>query len=498
MKKFYITTPIYYVNSYPHIGHSYTTLACDIVSRYKKSRGVPVHFLTGTDEHGINIEKAAQAAGVSPKEWADKVAAAYKDLWKNLNIEYDDFIRTTDRRHEGTVQAVFEILLAKGDIYLGHYSGMYCNSCETYMDETEAPGFVCPIHKKPLNEVKEETYFFKLSKYQDALLKFYENNPDFLSPSFRGTEISNFVKSGLKDLSVTRTKVAWGIPVLSNPAHTVYVWFDALINYVSAAGLGAKICKDKAFFEMENKKAGVKNFEDVWPADVHLIGKEIYRFHAVIWPAMLMALGVPLPKKVFAHGWWTVEGEKMSKTLGNIVDPKKVADEYGLDPLRFFLFREVPFGADGDFSMDAFIRRYNADLANDLGNLLSRTLNMAAKYGDLPAGDYKCELLEKAYKLDKEIERHMDALALDKALEAVWSLIGNMNRYIDDKKPWALAKTDEAAAKTVITDLIYTLRRVTDWVTPFMPATGAEMKKRLSPGPVQKYAPLFPRLEIKK
>jgi len=478
-KKFYITTPIYYVNSYPHIGHSYTTLACDIVSRYKKSRGVPVHFLTGTDEHGINIEKAAQAAGVSPKEWADKVAAAYKELWKTLNIEYDDFIRTTDRRHEETVQAIFEILLKKGDIYLGHYSGMYCNSCETYMDETEAPGCVCPIHKKPLVEVKEETYFFKLSKYQDALLKFYENNPGFLSPSFRAAEIVNFVKSGLKDLSVTRTKVAWGIPVLSNPAHTVYVWFDALINYVSAAGYGSP------------------DFDKLWPADVHLIGKEIFRFHAVIWPAMLMALGVALPKKVFAHGWWTVEGEKMSKTLGNIVDPKKVADEYGLDPLRFFLFREVPFGADGDFSMDAFVRRYNADLANDLGNLLSRTLNMAAKYGDLPGGEHKCALTEKASALDKEIEAQMDALALDKALELIWSLIGEMNKYIDEKKPWALAKTDEPAAKAVITDLIFSLRRVAEWVTPFMPATGAEMQKRLAPGPVQKYAPLFPRLEKK-
>ncbi|ACC99007.1 Methionyl-tRNA synthetase [Elusimicrobium minutum Pei191] len=498
-KKFYITTPIYYVNAYPHIGHSYTTLACDIVSRYKRSRGEEVHFLTGTDEHGINIEKAAEKAGMSPKAWCDQVVDAYKELWKILDIKYDDFIRTTDKRHEETVQQIFEILIAKGDIYLGHYSGMYCNSCEAYMDETEAPEGICPIHKKPLTEVKEETYFFKLSKYQDALLKFYESNPSFLNPKFRSAEITNFVKSGLKDLSVTRTKVAWGIPVKSNPKHTIYVWFDALINYASAAGLGLNICEDKEFFKEELKKVGLNSFEDVWPADVHLIGKEIARFHMVIWPAMLMALGIPTPKKVFAHGWWTVEGEKMSKTLGNIVDPKKVADEYGLDPLRFFLFREVPFGADGDFSMDSFIKRYNADLANDLGNLLSRTLNMAVKYGDLPAeGEYKSPLLVKAANVDKAVEEHMSELALDKTLEAVWSLIGDMNRYIDETKPWALAKTDEAAAKNVIIDLIHALRKVAVWVEPFMPATGAEMKKRLAPGPVQKYAPLFPRLEVKK
>lgn len=499
-KTFYITTPIYYVNALPHIGHAYTTIACDIVSRYRKSKGQSVRFLTGTDEHGINIEKAAQTAGKTPKQWADEMSAHFKDLWKVLDIKYDDYIRTTDPRHERTVQLIFEKLLASGDIYLGHYSGMYCTSCETYMDETEAPGCVCPIHKKPLTEVKEETYFFKLSKYQDALLKFYEANPEFLSPKSRALEIINFVKGGLKDLSVTRTKVAWGIPVPSNPAHVIYVWFDALINYASAAGLGLNLAQtqeDKTFFEEEIKKAGGAKFEELWPADVHVIGKEIFRFHAVIWPSILMALGVPLPKKVFAHGWWTVEGDKMSKTLGNVIYPQDIVAKYGLDPLRFFVFREVPFGADGDFSMDAFVRRYNSDLANDLGNLLSRTLNMAAKYGDLQEGEIDCPLIQKAKKLEMEIEKFMTEMALDKALDAIWLLNSDMNKYIDETKPWMLAKTDEAAAKKVLAELVCALRYVAAWIEPFMPATGAEMKKRLAPGPVEKYPPLFPRLETK-
>ncbi len=377
-KKFYITTPIYYLNSAPHIGHAYTTLACDILARYKKSKGFGVHFLTGTDEHGANIQKAAEAHNVTPKAWTDDMASRFKALWEVLNIQYDDIIRTTDARLERPVQEVFEILIKSGDIYKGSYSGKYCYSCESYIDETEAINNCCPIHKKELTELKEETYFFKLSKYEQALLKFYEANPDFLSPHFRASEIVNFVKSGLKDLSVTRTKVAWGIPLVSDPAHTIYVWFDALLNYATAPGLGTKICKDEMF------KNYPYNFDELWPANVHLIGKEIYRFHAVIWPAMLMALNLPLPKKVFAHGWWTVEGEKMSKSRGNFIDPAEVTAKYGVDALRYFLFREVPFGGDGDFSMQSFINRFNADLANDLGNLVSRTLNMAAKHMDLP------------------------------------------------------------------------------------------------------------------
>lgn len=491
-KKFFITTPIYYLNSAPHIGHAYTTLACDILARYKRSKGEAVHFLTGTDEHGANIQKAAEAAGIAPQEWVDNLAAKFKDLWKTLNINYDDFIRTTEPRHVLPVQEIFELMLKNGDVYKGAYSGKYCYSCEAYIDESELlPGDCCPVHKKPVAELKEETYFFKLSKYENALLKFYEANPSFLSPSWRANEIINFVKGGLKDLSVTRTKVQWGIPLRSDPSHTIYVWFDALSNYATAAGLGAKICNNEIFKNYPYK------FEDLWPADVHMIGKEIYRFHAVIWPAMLMSLGLPLPGKVFAHGWWTVEGEKMSKSLGNFIDPAEVTAKYGVDALRYFLFREVPYGGDGDFSMNSFFGRFNADLANDLGNLMSRTLNMAAKQMEQlpsePAPD--CALLRAADEAERKVDAFMNELAFDKALEEIWGLNSAMNKYLDSTKPWTLAKTDADGARKILEELVFTLRRVAALVAPFMPETGAEMARRLAPGPVGKYAPLFPRLD---
>ncbi|MBR5151552.1 MAG: methionine--tRNA ligase, partial [Elusimicrobiaceae bacterium] len=350
-KKMYITTPIYYVNSVPHLGHAYTTIACDILARHLRQKGVDVRFLTGTDEHGANIEKSAAAKGVAPKAWADEVSAKYRALWKTLNISYDAFIRTTDPAHEAVVQAIFEKLLKSGDIYLGSYSGKYCTSCEQYYDESEmGENCTCPVHKKPLTDVHEETYFFKLSRYEKPLLMFYEEHPEFLAPKYRASEIINFVKGGLRDLSVTRTKVKWGIPVKSNPAHTIYVWFDALINYISAAGAGTLLCEDKTLHQEKLALIKAADFEQLWPADLHLVGKEIFRFHAVIWPAVLMALGMSLPKQVFAHGWWTVEGEKMSKTLGNVIDPAELGAKYGVDPVRAFLFREVPFGQDGDFS----------------------------------------------------------------------------------------------------------------------------------------------------
>ncbi|MDD7578536.1 MAG: methionine--tRNA ligase [Elusimicrobia bacterium] len=499
--KFYATTPIYYVNSVPHIGHAYTTIALDILSRYKRQKGFDVRFLTGTDEHGANIEKSAAAKGVSPKAWTDEVSAKYKEMWKTLNISYDDFIRTTDAKHEHVVQAIFEKLLKSGDIYLGSYSGKYCLSCEQYYNESEIlEGGLCPVHKKPLTEVHEETYFFKLSRYEKPLLKYYEEHPEFLSPKTRANEIINFVKSGLQDLSVTRTKVAWGVRVPSNPQHTIYVWFDALINYITAAGFGTLICDDKAEHEAQLKQIRAEKFEDLWPADLHLVGKEIFRFHTVIWPAVLMALGLPLPKKVFAHGWWTVEGEKMSKSLGNIVDPAEVAAKYGVDPVRAFLFREVPFGQDGDFSMESFKNRYNSDLANNIGNLLSRTLNMAAKnIGELPAdiqGDYK--LLAKSADVENAIDKAYDDLAFDKVLENIYGFAGDLNKLVDTTKPWELAKTDPESAKAVLLELVACLRKVALWLEPFMPTVAKEMQRRLEPGKIEKYPPLFPRLEADK
>lgn len=500
-KKFYATTPLYYVNSVPHIGHAYTTIALDILARYKRQKGVEVHFLTGTDEHGANIEKTAANNQVTPKQWADDVAKKYKEMWEKLNISYDDFIRTTDKKHEEVVQAIFEKLLKTGDIYLGSYSGKYCVSCEQYYNDSEIlEGGICPVHKKPLTEVHEETYFFKLSRYEKPLLKYYEEHPEFLAPKTRANEIINFVKGGLQDLSVTRTKVAWGIPVPSNPKHTIYVWFDALINYISAAGAGMFLCEDKTEAEAQLKNIGIEKFEDLWPADLHMVGKEIFRFHTVIWPAVLMALGIALPKRVFAHGWWTVEGEKMSKSMGNIVNPAEVAETYGVDPVRAFLFREVPFGQDGDFSMESFKNRYNSDLANNIGNLLSRTLNMAAKnLGELPEaieGEYP--LMVKSVEVEKQIDKAYEDLAFDKVLENIYGFASELNKLVNEKKPWELAKTDPEAAKAVLLELVACQRRVALWLEPFMPTVAKEMQRRLQAGPIEKYAPLFPRLEEKK
>lgn len=490
MKKFYITTPIYYLNSVPHIGHAYTTLAADIMNRYKKQKGFDSYFLTGTDEHGANIEKSANNAGVTPQQWTDNMAAKFKEMWKDLDIKYDDLIRTTEPRHEAVVQDIFERLLKSGDIYKGSYTGKYCMSCEAYLDESELVDGKCPIHKKEPQIISEETYFFKLSAYQDKLLKFYQDNPDFLSPKFRAAEIVNFVKGGLKDLSVSRTKVKWGITVPSAPNHTIYVWFDALINYISAIGYGKK-------FGLKGYENYPLNMDDFWPADVHLIGKEIFRFHAVIWPAVLMALGLPLPKKVFAHGWWTIEGEKMSKSRGNFIDPRDITAKYGVEPLRYFVFREVPFGGDGDFSVEQFKKRFNSDLANDLGNLLSRVLNMAAKnIGTIPQTfEGESALIKEAQEIDKKYDAEMEELSFDKALDLAWGLIGKMNRYIDETKPWALAKTEPEKAKHILLELIFALRYVAAWVQPFMPNISAEISKRLAAGEIQKYAPLFPRIE---
>ncbi|MCX5787905.1 MAG: methionine--tRNA ligase [Elusimicrobia bacterium] len=506
MKPYYITTPIYYVNAAPHIGHAYTTLAADILNRFRVMRGEKTRLLTGTDEHGSKIEEVARARGVTPKAHADEISGEFRQLWKDLEVRFDDFIRTTEPRHEETVQAVFKALHEKGDIYKGSYRGFYCVSCETYWTLGElGDKRVCqnPDCGKPLREVEEESYFFKLSRFQGPLLEHYKAHPEFLQPQARAPEILRWVEGGLKDISVSRTKVAWGVQVPFDPQHTVYVWFDALLNYVSALGY-------------KPGQPPTKEFSEYWPADVHLVGKEIFRFHAVIWPAMLMTLGLPLPRTVFAHGWWTVEGEKMSKSKGNFIDPRDIIKDYRLDAFRYVLFREMPFGADGNFSRKAFHERYNADLANNLGNLVARTCEMVDKFlaGQLPAkppAEPPAKTRE-AIAASQGIYDAMEKLAFYDALTRIWQIISGLNLYIDQEKPWKTISTDPERVKLVLFDVVWSLRLVAGWLTPFMPETSAKMQAQLGvrqfPAPltaeevlaggpsgarIQKAPPLFPR-----
>ena len=480
MKKYYITTPLYYVNAAPHIGHAYTTIAADVLARFLRSSGRPVHFLTGTDEHGSKIEEAAAEAGRTPQEFADLISAQFRDLWKDLGITHDDFIRTTEPRHETRVQDCFSKLLASGDAYKGLYKGFYCVSDETYWTGTDAPADekgrrLCPNPecRKPLREVAEESYFFKLSKYQEPLLRHYKEHPDFLRPTSRANEILRFVERGLQDTAISRTKVKWGIPVPGDPAHTVYVWFDALLNYVTAP-----------------QSRG--SFEDVWPADVHIVGKEIFRFHAVTWPAMLLALGLPLPKSVFAHGWWTVDGKKMSKSAGNFVDPREIIKEFGLDAFRYFLLREMPFGNDGDFSRESLKKRYNAELANDLGNLARRAADMASRYlaGEGAARQENLPLTAALTEKSPLIAARMENLDFCGALGLIWEEVGLLNKAVNEKEPWKLVKTDLPAAQAFLRDLSSSLGLVAGWIEPFMPETAVKMRAQLAG---EKLPPLFPR-----
>lgn len=476
---FYITTPIYYVNDVPHIGHAYTTIACDALARYHRLKGQKVFFLTGTDEHGEKVQKSAVKQGLAPRDLADRVVTRFQGLSPALDITNDDFIRTTEPRHYASVQELFRRSLGNGDIYLGEYEGWYCTPCESYWTDLQLLEGNCPECRRAVEKRKEPSFFFRLSKFQKPLLEYYGRNPGFIRPASRRNEVVAFVEGGLNDLSVSRTSLEWGIPIPGHPGHVIYVWYDALTNYITGVGY----------------PDGGEKFDTFWPADIHMVGKDILRFHAVFWPAFLMSAGVPPPLGVFAHGWWTVEGQKMSKSLGNVVDPYEMVETYGSDAFRYFLLREVPFGLDGDFSKKALVHRINSDLANDFGNLLNRALGMLGKYfgGTVPvpspAGEEDLSLMALAGEVRNSVDAAMEEVEFHRALMAIWDLVKAANRYVDASAPWALAKDPDKRDRlgTVLYNILEAARICVLLSSPIIPAAAQKMWEALGcPGAVAK------------